>query len=253
VFFRLRPRPAAVAQPVRRPEVPELRLARALFYGGCLLLGQATFRYAGRLTLSEAMFIASLAFSVLAMLRGEQPIGLPSPIVAAAGVTYLLNVDVVLSKHFLSGHDSGLYAAGAVLGRVIYFLGMTGAAVMFPEVTRRHARGEAHFAVVEKSLALLGILSVVYSTSTNTTLQLSSGEAYRGRILSVYTLLFMGTTPIGGAITGVLADRWGITTTLAIEASVCLLATLLGTLYLRSMGVSTRDEDTLSPIREVVV
>jgi O-antigen/teichoic acid export membrane protein len=82
-----------------------------------------------------------------------------SAIVAAAGITYLLNVDVILSKHFLSGQDSGLYAAGAVLGRVIYFLGMTVAAVMFPEVTLRHARGEAHFRVVEKSLLLLGILS----------------------------------------------------------------------------------------------
>jgi O-antigen/teichoic acid export membrane protein len=82
-----------------------------------------------------------------------------SAIAAAIGITYLLNIDVLLSKHFLSGHDSGLYAAGAVLGRVIYFLGMTVAAVMFPEVTLRHARGEAHFQVVEKSLGLLAILS----------------------------------------------------------------------------------------------
>ena len=80
-------------------------------------------------------------------------------IVAAAGITYLLNIDVILAKHFLSGQDSGLYAAGAVLGRVIYFLGMTVAAVMFPEVTLRHARGQAHFHVVEKSLLLLGIMS----------------------------------------------------------------------------------------------
>lgn len=82
-----------------------------------------------------------------------------SAIIAAAGITYLLNIDVILSKHFLSGQESGLYAAGAVLGRVIYFLGMTVAAVMFPEVTLRHARGEAHFHVVEKSLLLLGIMS----------------------------------------------------------------------------------------------
>jgi O-antigen/teichoic acid export membrane protein len=82
-----------------------------------------------------------------------------SAIAAAIGITYLLNIDVLLSKHFLSGQQSGLYAAGAVLGRVIYFLGMTVAAVMFPEVTLRHARGEAHFQVVEKSLGLLAILS----------------------------------------------------------------------------------------------
>lgn len=82
-----------------------------------------------------------------------------SAVVAAAGITYLLNIDVILAKHYLPGHDSGLYAAGAVLGRVIFFLGMTVAAVMFPEVTLLHARGETHFHVVEKSLLLLGILS----------------------------------------------------------------------------------------------
>lgn len=83
-------------------------------------------------------------------------------------------------------------------------------------------------------LGLLGLISVAYSTTTNTTLQLSSGEAYRGRVLSLYSMLFMGTTPIGGIITGVLAAQFGINLTLAIEAGVCLLATLTGFIYLRS-------------------
>jgi predicted MFS family arabinose efflux permease len=96
-------------------------------------------------------------------------------------------------------------------------------------------------------LGLLGLLSVAYSTSTNTTLQLSSGEAYRGRVLSLYTLLFMGTTPIGGAITGVLADQFGVNSTLALEASLCLLATLGGFAYLRwGRGATSREPATLA-------
>ena len=47
------------------------------------------------------------------------------------------------------------------------------------------------YAVMLGVLAVLGVLNVAYSTTTNTTLQLSSGEAYRGRILSLYALLFM--------------------------------------------------------------
>ena len=82
-------------------------------------------------------------------------------------------------------------------------------------------------------LTLLGLLSVAYSTSTNTTLQLASGEAYRGRILSLYSLLFMGTTPIGGAITGLLADTWGVQAAVALEGIVCLSAALVGFAYLR--------------------
>jgi hypothetical protein len=81
-----------------------------------------------------------------------------------------------------------------------------------------------NYSTVLVLLGPLGLISVAYSTSTNTTLQLWTGEAYRGRVLSLYTLLFMGTTPIGGAITGVLADQFGINRTLAVEAVLCLVA-----------------------------
>ncbi|MBV9545619.1 MAG: MFS transporter [Chloroflexi bacterium] len=73
-----------------------------------------------------------------------------------------------------------------------------------------------------------GVASVTYSAVTNTTLQLNSREEYRGRVLSLYTLLFAGSTPIGGAITGWLADAWGIRVTLGLEAGVCLVATAAG-------------------------
>ena len=66
---------------------------------------------------------------------------------------------------------------------------------------------------------------------TNTTLQLNSDQEYRGRVLSLYTLLFAGTTPIGGAVTGWLADVWGIRTTLGLEAGLCLLAVGAGLVW----------------------
>jgi O-antigen/teichoic acid export membrane protein len=48
-----------------------------------------------------------------------------------------------------------------VLGRVVYFLGNTVVAVMFPEVATRHARLEPHFDVVDRSLLLVGCIGVV--------------------------------------------------------------------------------------------
>ena len=72
---------------------------------------------------------------------------------------------------------------------------------------------------------------MTYSAVTNTTLQLNSAEEYRGRVLSLYTLLFAGTTPIGGAITGWLADLWGIRLTIGLEAGVCLLAVAVGVVW----------------------
>ncbi|HEX9016093.1 MAG TPA: MFS transporter [Chloroflexota bacterium] len=81
-------------------------------------------------------------------------------------------------------------------------------------------------------LLVLGVLSVTYSSSTNSMLQLGSEEEYRGRVLSLYTLLFQGSTPIGGALTGALADFWGIRATLVIEALLCILGAVAGRTYL---------------------
>ena len=80
--------------------------------------------------------------------------------VAAIGTTYLYNVDVVLSKHYLVAAAAGIYAAASVLGRVAYFLGVTVAQVMFPEVATLHARDEPHFHVVDMSLVLLAGVGV---------------------------------------------------------------------------------------------
>ncbi len=78
------------------------------------------------------------------------------------GVTFLFNADVVLAKHYLQPTMAGIYAAGSVLARVVYFLGVTIAGVMFPEVAMLHARDEAHFHVVDKSLLFLGGIAVVF-------------------------------------------------------------------------------------------
>jgi O-antigen/teichoic acid export membrane protein len=80
--------------------------------------------------------------------------------VAAIGVTYLFNVDVLLAKHYLPGQQAGVYAAGSVLARAVYFLGNTIAGAMFPEVATLHARNQAHFHVVDRALLLLAVVAV---------------------------------------------------------------------------------------------
>jgi MFS family permease len=82
-------------------------------------------------------------------------------------------------------------------------------------------------------LAGLGGAQVLYTSMTNTLLQLGSDEEYRGRVLSLYQWLFMGTTPIGGALTGIMAETWGVQTAIAIEGSVCLLACIGAFVLLR--------------------
>lgn len=58
-------------------------------------------------------------------------------------------------------------------------------------------------------LVLTGVFNITFSTNANSTMQLNSSDAYRGRVMSVYFLMWGGTTPIGSLFAGALADRYG--------------------------------------------
>jgi hypothetical protein len=62
--------------------------------------------------------------------------------------------------------------------------------------------------------------SIVFSTATQTRLQLISANEFRGRIMGIYTLLQQGSTPIGAMFLGTLAERWNVS--LAIEGAVAI-------------------------------
>jgi MFS family permease len=86
------------------------------------------------------------------------------------------------------------------------------------------------------TLALLfgqGIVSVTFSAGANTHLQLLVPDELRGRVMSLFGLLFVGATPVGAALTGAIADRWDVRAALAANGAVCLLGVLVGLLYLR--------------------
>jgi O-antigen/teichoic acid export membrane protein len=78
--------------------------------------------------------------------------------IASIGINYLFSVDTLLAKHYLAANAAGLYAAGSVLGRVVYFLGLSVTGVMFPEVANLHARDQRHFHVVDVSLLLVVVM-----------------------------------------------------------------------------------------------
>jgi len=50
---------------------------------------------------------------------------------------------------------------------------------------------------------------ILYVASTNTLLQLTTENRLRGRVMSLYTLMFIGTAPIGAIASGWIAQRWG--------------------------------------------
>src|SRR5262245_16202456 len=60
---------------------------------------------------------------------------------------------------------------------------------------------------------VMGFLSgfglIFYVATTNVMLQLTVDDAYRGRVMSLYTLMFIGTSPIGAILAGAVAEHWG--------------------------------------------
>lgn len=71
-------------------------------------------------------------------------------------------------------------------------------------------------------LVVLGVTSIIFSASANTRLQLAAPPTLRGRVMSLYFLLFAGTTPIGGLLVGVLAARLGVQPAVIVMGAICL-------------------------------
>jgi MFS family permease len=76
-------------------------------------------------------------------------------------------------------------------------------------------------------LALAGAASVVFSSTTNATLQLRADPVMRGRVVALYIVAFMGSTPIGGPLVGLIGQLAGPRAALGAGAVGCLLATAL--------------------------
>ena len=77
------------------------------------------------------------------------------------------------------------------------------------------------------SLAILPLAGggmMVTMASTNTVLQTIVEERLRGRVMAFYAMAFLGTTPIGSLIAGLVADRIGPTATIALGGVACIAA-----------------------------
>jgi len=70
-------------------------------------------------------------------------------------------------------------------------------------------------------ILLLGLVNATYGTFNDTLVQTLVDDNYRGRVLSVYSMLW-GLTPIGGLLAGFLAQFLGVQTALAINGVLIL-------------------------------
>ena len=82
-------------------------------------------------------------------------------------------------------------------------------------------------------LVALGLFSIVFTTTANSRLQILAPPQLRGRVMSLYTMLFLGSTPIGSIVLGTLAQRQGVQVAVGEVAVICGLGTIGGLAYIR--------------------
>jgi predicted MFS family arabinose efflux permease len=110
-------------------------------------------------------------------------------------------------------------------GRVSLLL-LAGSSVAFGVLTLL-AAGAPAFALQVAVLVPLGAASVTFAAGVNSSLQLASEPAMRGRVMALYSVVFLGSTPIGAPLVGWIAEAAGPRAGLLVGGLAALATGLL--------------------------
>lgn len=73
---------------------------------------------------------------------------------------------------------------------------------------------------------IIGLGSILQISSSNTVIQTIVEDEKRGRVMSLFTMFFLGMVPFGNLLAGIFADRIGAPTTLIIGGTFCVIGSL---------------------------
>jgi MFS family permease len=74
------------------------------------------------------------------------------------------------------------------------------------------------------ALVPMGAAGIAFIATANSTLQLNAKESMRGRVMALYSVVFLGSTPIGSPIVGWIGETFGVRSGFFISGFACLLA-----------------------------
>jgi MFS family permease len=174
-------------------------------------------------------------------------------VLGTLGFNFQVILPLLARFSFDGGVDSysllmGAMGAGAVAGSLV--AGSRGA--LGPRVTAAAAGafgGAALIAAVAPTLHLemlalvaLGAASVTFAASINTGLQLAAQPHMRGRVMSLYAIVFLGSTPIGGPLSGWLAEAVSPRAAMALAGFAGLAVAVAALILLRRSEPDTEEE-----------
>ncbi len=174
----------------------------------------------------------------LRYVRRTPELAVPLGLMALVG-TFGFNFQVVLPLLATFSFDggAGAYATlvsamgvGSVIGALIVGArGRTGprliaAAALAFGASALLAAAMPALALEIPVLALLGAAAVTFAASVNSTLQLAVEPSMRGRVMALYSVVFLGSTPIGGPLAGWLSEAYDPRVALLLAAVAGLAA-----------------------------
>jgi MFS family permease len=187
----------------------------------------------------------------LRYVASTRELGVPLLMMAVVGCLayeFQIVLPVLARQTFSGGAEvyglmTGAMGVGAVVGGLyVAARGRTGTAAMAHSavafgVALAAAALAPSLPVELVALAVVGGVSVGFLSKGNSTLQLTAAPSMRGRVMALWAVAFLGSTPIGGPIAGVVSDHLGGRGGLALGAAACLLAAAMGALVQRRPAV----------------
>lgn len=174
--------------------------------------------------------------------RGRQQLWLPLTMMALIGLfafNFVVVLPVFASQTFHgSGGTYGLMSTVLSIGSIAGSLGvglvhhprriyLVAAAVAFGAcLAGTAAAPDVPVACV--LVTLTGAAAFCFVTLTSTTLQLHASTAYRGRVMALFVFVYLGTSPIGSALSGWIISASGPRVALLVGAAACLIAAAIG-------------------------
>ncbi len=196
----------------------------------------------------------------LRYVRCTPALAVPLALMALVG-TFGFNFQVVLPllARFSFDGGAGVYAVlvsamgvGSVAGALVTGArGRTGprliatAALAFG-VTALFAAAMPTLALEVAMLALLGAASVTFAASINSTLQLVVEPAMRGRVMALYSVVFLGSTSIGGPLAGWLSQAYDPRVALLLAAVAGLAAAWAAHVSLARISARARESEAVA-------
>jgi MFS family permease len=105
------------------------------------------------------------------------------------------------------------------------------------------------FAPAMVAMLFVGLGAIGMTATANTTIQLAVPDELRGRVISVYTTVFVGSSPLGALLTGWIASTFGVDLSLAVAGVGCVAMGLVALVWLRRIRGSALLRQTVPAIR----